>query len=149
MHKSTNVIKYWIYVSNDSDYVRPHLNGNGANDGIIHFVDDEPDIVRIAKEALQKNGFSVHAFTDSSDAINCIRNCKEKTSMLITDLRMPEFSGFDIAREARAIKPDVPIVFITAFEINDIEFEKVFPSIEINEFLQKPFSIHDLSSMIK
>ncbi|WP_148681479.1 response regulator [Candidatus Nitrososphaera gargensis] len=39
---------------------------------------------------------------------------------------MPRHSGFELARRTRAIVPDVPIIFMTAFEIDQIEFEKYF-----------------------
>ena len=121
-----------------------------GNDEIVHFIDDEPDIVRIATSALQNAGYSVHSFTKPSEALEDMRiNCKEKMSIVITDVRMPGYSGFEVARLVRTIKPDVPIVLITAFEINSNEFEKVFPSLEINQFLQKPFHIKQLLEVVE
>jgi len=79
-----------------------------------------------------------------------MEKCKEKVGMVITDIRMPEYSGFDIARRARTIVPSVPIVFMTAFEINDSEFKKVFPSLGGDvQFLEKPFRIEKLLSVVQ
>ncbi len=69
--------------------------------------------------------------------------------MLITDVRMPGYSGFDIARRARAVVPDVPDIFMTAFEINQGEFEKMFPSLKVEEFLQKPFLMNRLLQVVR
>jgi FixJ family two-component response regulator len=69
--------------------------------------------------------------------------------MLITDMRMPGHSAFEIARRTRSIVPDVPVIFMTAFEINHAEFGMIFPSLEINEFLQKPFHMKQLLQVVK
>jgi CheY-like chemotaxis protein len=70
-------------------------------------------------------------------------------SMLITDIRMPGYSGFELARQARRVNPDLPVVFMTAFEVNLIEFEKIFPSLKANDLLQKPFHIDKLVGLLK
>ena len=69
--------------------------------------------------------------------------------MAITDIRMPVHSSFEIARRARAIVPDVPVVLMTAFEMHPIEFEKMFPSLKVNDFLQKPFHMDQLMQVIR
>ena len=76
-------------------------------------------------------------------------SCNKKISMVITDIRMPGRSGFEIAREARAIVPDVPIVFLTGFEINRSEFQSMFPSLRGVEFLKKPFHKDKLLDTVK
>lgn len=116
---------------------------------VIHFIDDEKDVVTVITSALKRNGYSVHSFTSASEALRDIEGkCRKQVSMLITDLRMPGHSGFEIARRTRAIQPDVPVVFITAFEINPSEFEKIFPSLKANEFIQKPFHIEELVQVL-
>jgi two-component system cell cycle response regulator CpdR len=117
---------------------------------VIHLIDDEPDIVSIAAAALQDSGYAVHSFTDPAKALEDIEvKCREKMGMLITDIRMPGYSGFDIARKARSIVPDLPVVFMTAFEINQPEFEKMFPSLKVDEFLQKPFRVNRLLQVVR
>jgi FixJ family two-component response regulator len=118
--------------------------------GIIHLVDDDKEIVTISTKALTHNGYQVHAFTRPSEAIVDIETkCRTGVWMLITDLRMPEHSGFEIARRTREIVPDVPIVFMTGFEISTQEFDALFPSLHVNAFLQKPFQIDELLKVVK
>jgi CheY-like chemotaxis protein len=69
--------------------------------------------------------------------------------MVITDIRMPGHSGFEVARRTRTIIPDVPIIFMTAFEINSIEFGQLFPSLQVNDFLQKPFHVTRLLEVVQ
>ena len=58
--------------------------------------------------------------------------------MVISDLRMLGMNGFEFIKKIREIKPEVKIFFMTAFEINDVEFRRVLPSTRIDEFIQKP-----------
>ena len=125
-----------------------------SNQGVIYVIDNEKDIVTFVTSVLERNGYSVHSFTDSTEALkdielNCSSKSKKKVHMIITDIRMPEVNGFEIARRVQAINSDIPIVFITAFEINSSEFHQLFPSLQVNEFLQKPFHIQKLIDTVK
>jgi len=120
------------------------------NNGTIHVIDDEKDITAAISFALRREGYKVHSFTRVSELLNDIeQKCKTDVSLLITDIRMPELSGFEVARKFRAMNPGVPIIFITAFEIGISEFNKVFPSLQVNDILQKPFHLKDLLEVVK
>ena len=57
-------------------------------------------------------------------------------------------NGYEFVRKVKGIKPEVKIILMSAFEINDIELSKVLPDIKIDAFLQKPFSIRKLKGLI-
>lgn len=104
--------------------------GDTPGQGVIHIVDDERDIATVAAKALELHGYTVHSFSDPEKALMDIEvKCRKKVGMLITDIRMPRRSGFEVAKRTRAIVPDVPVIFMTAFEMNSPEFDKVFPSL--------------------
>lgn len=129
---------------------RERRTSAAQDDAVIHVVDDEKDIVQVATRILERNGYSVHSFSNATEALSDIEvKCREKVSMLITDVRMPGHSGFEVARRTRVIVPDVPVIFMTAFEINDTEFGKLFPSLHVNEFLQKPFDATKLLKVVQ
>jgi len=120
-----------------------------SDTGVIHLIDDDKDVLSIVTSALELEGYTVHSFSSSSEALKDIElKCKKKVRMLIADIRMPEHTGFEIARRMRAIKPDVPIIFMTAFEIHPSEFDKVFPKLQVDEFIQKPFRVKKLLEMV-
>ena len=119
------------------------------NDKIVHVVDDEEDIVSTTSSALKQQGYLVHSFSDSKEAHEDIKVCSDKISMLLTDIRMPGYNGFELARLTNEVVPDVPVVLMTSFEINQSEFEKVFPSIKIAGFLQKPFNMQSLLELVE
>ena len=49
-------------------------------------------------------------------------------------------NGFQLAKEVQKIDPKSKICFITAFEIQDSEFSKIFPNSEVKCFITKPVS---------
>lgn len=122
--------------------------GRRSATGWILIVDDEFDVVTIVRQWLEKQGFHVFGFTDPSLALEHFRtNCKHY-SLIISDLRMPEINGYEFIKRVKEIKPDVNVFFMTAFEINDIEFRRLLPSVKIDEFIQKPISMDYLTTVI-
>jgi DNA-binding response OmpR family regulator len=109
-------------------------------------VDDEKDILAIMKAGLEsKGGFSVDIFNSGEDALRGFASRpQDYYDLVLTDIRMPKMSGFDLYRRIREKNQSIPIAFITAFEINEDEFSKVMPSIKVRDFIQKPVQISDL-----
>lgn len=111
-------------------------------------VDDDTDIVQVLKMGLLKNRFLVDAFTNPEEALQSFKSNAESYSLLLSDMRMPALSGIQLARKVKEINPNVKVVLMTAFEIRDEEFSKVFPSSRVDGFLQKPITIRDLINKI-
>jgi DNA-binding NtrC family response regulator len=111
-------------------------------------VDDDPDIVHVLKQGLLKNGFLVSAFTNPEEALQSFKSNSKDYCLILSDIRMPEMSGIKLARKVKEINPDIKVVLMTSFEIRDNEFSKVFPSIHVDGFVQKPIGISDLTNKI-
>ena len=58
-------------------------------------------------------------------------------------------NGFEFVRQVMALLPNAKIIFITAFEISKSEFAIMHPSIRIDGFISKPFSIEQLCKIIE
>ena len=113
----------------------------------ILIVDDEPDIARVLKMGLEKNGFAVDAYNDPLDVIS-----KFKTGsydLLILDIKMPKMNGFELYNKLRQIDEKARICFITAYELYFDEFKRIFPKIKVECFIRKPVSIDNLAHVIK
>ena len=67
---------------------------------------------------------------------------------MLSDVRMPSLSGIQLARKVKEINPAIKTVLMTAFEIRDNEFSKVFPSTQVDGFVQKPIGIKELTDKI-
>ena len=111
-------------------------------------VDDDPDIVLVLKMGLLKNRFLVDAFTNPEEALQSFKSNAESYCLMLSDIRMPGLSGMQLARKVKEINSGVKVVLMTAFEIRDSEFSKVFPSTSVDGFVQKPISIKDLTNKI-
>jgi two-component system cell cycle sensor histidine kinase/response regulator CckA len=128
-----------------------HLSDKKNNDkspARLLIVDDDPDIVQVLKLGLQKNGFLVKAFTNSEEALQSFKSNAEDYCLMLSDIRMPGLSGIQLARKVKETNPVVKVVLMTAFEIRDSEFSKVFPSMHVDGFVQKPIRIGDLTNKI-
>ena len=85
-----------------------------------------------------------HDLNDLRDRVVLCLRC-----LIISDIRMPQMNGFEFIKKIKEIKPEVKVFFMTAFEINDIEFRRVLPSTRIDEFIQKPVSLEKLNTLIQ
>jgi CheY-like chemotaxis protein len=111
-------------------------------------VDDDSDIAYVLKQGLLKNRFLVTAFTSPEEALQNFKSNSENYDLMLSDIRMPEMSGIRLARKVKEINPKVKVVLMTSFEIRDNEFSKVFPSTQVDGFVQKPIRIKDLTNKI-
>jgi DNA-binding NtrC family response regulator len=138
-----------------------HWNNDNKNDNIsknsekkrkpqarLFVVDDDSDILYVLKHGLLKNGFLVDAFTNPEEALLRFKSNAHGFGVVISDIRMPGLSGIQLARKVKEINPDIKVVLMTAFEIKDHEFSKVFPSAHVDGFVQKPVSMADLTNKI-
>jgi CheY-like chemotaxis protein len=117
----------------------------------VMVVDDEKDILRIIKRDLEiTNEFQVETFTSGVEALSTFKHHDlGYYDVIITDIRMPKMNGFELYRQIKDTNPNIKIAFITAFEINKDEFNKVLPSIEVKDFIIKPIDMDDLIFKIK
>ena len=111
-------------------------------------VDDDPNIVQVLKMGLVKNGFLVDSFTNPQEALQSFKSDAESYCLVVSDIRMPSLSGIQLSKKVKEINPNVKVVLMTAFEIKDNEFSKVFPSTQVDGFVQKPISIKELTDKI-
>ena len=111
-------------------------------------VDDDSDIVQVLKLGLQKNRFLVNAFTSPKEALQSFKSDAESYCLVLSDVRMPALSGIQLAKKVKEVNPAVKTVLMTAFEIKDSEFSMMFPSSQIDGFVQKPVGIKDLTNKI-
>lgn len=114
----------------------------------ILILDDEFDIIAPFKQGLERQGYHVFAFTEPLLALEHFRINSKQYGLVISDLRMPGMNGYEFIKRIKEIKAEVKVFFMTAFEIDDIEFKRVLPSVKIDEFIQKPISINEITGVI-
>ncbi|KXK12733.1 MAG: winged helix family two component transcriptional regulator [Chloroflexi bacterium OLB14] len=111
---------------------------------LILVVDDEPKIVRLARDYLEKNNFRVVTAGDGQSALITAR--KEKPDLIILDLMLPNIDGREVCRILRK-ESDVPIIMLTALseEIDQVT------GLEIgaDDYITKPFSPRALIARVR
>ncbi len=109
----------------------------------ILVVDDEIKIVEIVKAYLEKENYEVFTAFNGKEALNVFE--KEKISLIILDLMLPELSGEEVCKEIRK-KSKVPIIMLTAkvFE------EDIIKGLNIGAdgYMVKPFSPKELIARV-
>ena len=112
-------------------------------------VDDDEDIMTVFGTALKKEGYNVHAFINPVTAYEHFKYAPDDCSLVISKVRMPVMSGFQLARKVKELNPKVKVVLTSAFEINMEEFRSVLPNAKVDGFLEKPVSLAKLRAQVK
>ncbi|MFZ0510871.1 MAG: response regulator [Candidatus Nitrosopolaris sp.] len=114
----------------------------------ILLLDDEFDIMTVFTLGLEEQGFHVVGFTEPLLALDHFQINSEQYGLVISDLRMPVMNGYQFIKKVKEIKPQVKVFFISAFDIDDIEFRTELPFVKVDEFIQKPISLKDLTGTV-
>jgi two-component system alkaline phosphatase synthesis response regulator PhoP len=111
---------------------------------LILVVDDEPKIVRLARDYLEKNGYRVVSAGDGQSALSMAR--REKPDLILLDLLLPGMDGREVCRILRR-ESDVPIIMLTALaeEIDQVT------GLELgaDEYVTKPFPPRALVARVR
>jgi YesN/AraC family two-component response regulator len=92
----------------------------------------------------------VDTFSSGESALQAFESHPENYyDLVITDIRMPKMNGFELYRRIKEKNQSMKIAFITAFEINKEEFNKVMPSVNVIDFISKPLSVSSLITKLK
>jgi DNA-binding NtrC family response regulator len=115
----------------------------------ILLIDDEEDILSIFKNSLKAAGYSTYGFINPIAAFEHFKQNPKAYQIIITDVRMPGMSGFELVKEIRRINPDVKIIMTSAFEMSMNEVKRVLPSLKIDVFVDKPVRLAKLNDIVK
>src|SRR5580692_4082199 len=95
----------------------------------VLIIDDNPEVTDAIKLGIERRGMRITAFNDPVEAV---RNFKAGDyDFVLLDFQMPGLNGFEVYRELRKTDKEVKICFLTAFNVSDREFAKVFPDAKI------------------
>jgi two-component system, OmpR family, alkaline phosphatase synthesis response regulator PhoP len=110
----------------------------------ILIVEDEPDIARGLRDALEFEQFEVATTGQGRDGVRHVR--ERGVDLVILDLMLPDINGFSVCEEIRKIQPVVPIIMLTA---RSQEVDKI-RGLEVgaDDYVTKPFSIGELVARI-
>ena len=85
----------------------------------VLFVDDEPIILKLGKQRLERLGYTVHGVTDPLEALEMFKADPDAFDLVITDMAMPHMTGDQLVSEILAIRPGIPTMLCTGYRRND------------------------------
>lgn len=111
----------------------------------VLLVEDKESLRRVLRLTLERAGYSVTEAADAREAINEIGRVPHK--VVLTDLRMPNGSGLDVLRAARAADGAVPVIVMTAYGSIDEAVQAMKDG--AHDFLQKPVDSNHLLLLVE
>ena len=118
-----------------------------GEDETILLVDDEDDLREAVGEVLTSMNYNVIVASNGKEAVEIFSENKDKISLVISDIVMPIMGGVEAAYEIRLLKRDVPIIFATGYDKN--EMIGSVGEMERSMVLSKPFRLSELSNNIR
>ena len=102
-------------------------------------VDDDASIRRSVRAAFEAAGAEVHDARHGADALLLWSDLRGRVDLVVTDLRMPEMGGDELAERLRRIRRDLPILFVSGYAL-----DRRIRRRPGDGFLAKPFGGDDL-----
>jgi CheY-like chemotaxis protein len=142
-HKDPRIRSNLSHIQNEVTYCLPGFQKDPAGIYIL-LIDDLTYITKTVSYMLERAGYHVFTAKNGMEAIILFQ--KIIPDIVITDIRLPDFNGFEIGTLIRQVDDFVPLIFITAVDV-DINS---FSSIEGKKaFLQKPIKSEVLLETIR
>ena len=118
---------------------------------LILVVDDEPDVEVLFRQQFRRDlraeRFTMEFAQSAPAALQCISDAGSATLILIlSDINMPRMSGLELLPKAKALRPDVPVIMITAY--GDAETKRKALENGAEALLTKPIDFGTLRSEI-
>ncbi len=115
-------------------------------DGVVLLVEDEAPVRAFAARALRLRGYTVLEAESAEDALKMLEDPELRVDVFVTDVVMPGLDGPSWVREARKMRPDVRVVFVSGYA--EGAFGEAEAEVPNSVFLPKPFSLTQLAETV-
>jgi two-component system cell cycle sensor histidine kinase/response regulator CckA len=112
----------------------------------VLLVDDEEIVIGVAKQMLEKLGFSVLTATSGKEALEIFRNNKDKISLVVLDMIMPGMGAGGTCDALQVIDPAIKVLLSSGYGVDEQTSEVIKRGCK--GFIQKPFNMQGLSEKI-
>ncbi|MAS58232.1 MAG: nitrogen regulation protein NR(I) [Gammaproteobacteria bacterium] len=114
-------------------------------DDSVWIIDDDESIRWVLEKSLSEKGFNVASFESAHQVLKKLET--DSPNVIISDIRMPGTSGLDLLDQVKNIRPEIPIIIMTAHS----DLESAVESYEHGawEYLPKPFDIDEAIQIVE
>ena len=113
---------------------------------VILLVEDDVDVLDVAKAMLKRLNYHPLAATDGEEALKVFKQYSNKISLVLTDLTMPKMGGVTLSLALQELKPAVRVVVMTGYPLKGSA--KALLSQGVIEWIHKPLSIRQLAYLV-
>jgi len=114
--------------------------------GTVLVVEDEEALRRAVCKLLRNRGLSVLEAGDGGTAADLFRARHQDIQVILLDMTIPGKSSYEVAAEARRMRPDVKVVLATAYSMEMVATS--YAEVRLDGYLRKPYRIDDLVKML-
>ncbi|HPL63135.1 MAG TPA: PAS domain S-box protein [Syntrophales bacterium] len=118
-----------------------------SGQGTILLVDDEAAVLEVERGMLESLGYTVKCAKNGMEAIRLYREAGREIDLIMMDVIMPGLGGIEVLKEIRKMKPGARAMLASGYSV-DSEISGLIRA-EAAAFIQKPFSISELSRKIR
>ena len=111
----------------------------------IMIIEDDEEMRSLLKDFFEEEGFETDSVSNGVDALRMLS--KDHFDLVITDIRMPGLTGLDILPRIRSLKPETPIIVMTAYGSDDVRRRSFERGATI--YLEKPIHLSELRTVIR
>jgi two-component system NtrC family response regulator len=111
----------------------------------ILIVDDEKNYLVVLEALLGPEGYEILTTDNAPDALRQVREAD--LDLIITDMKMPRMNGMELLEEAKSIKPDLPVIIMTAYGTIELAVEAMKK--HAYDYITKPFQNEQLKLTVK
>ncbi|RLF60407.1 MAG: sigma-54-dependent Fis family transcriptional regulator [Thermoplasmata archaeon] len=111
----------------------------------ILIVDDEKNYLVVLEALLGPEGYEIMTTDNAADALRLIRD--SDLDLVITDMKMPGMSGMELLEESKKIRPELPVIMMTAYGTIELAVEAMKK--QAYDYITKPFQNEQLKLTIK
>jgi two-component system cell cycle sensor histidine kinase/response regulator CckA len=114
--------------------------------GTILVVDDEDVIRKIAKNVLERAGYTVLLAESGQAAIDLLKTAGQQVSLVLLDMTMPGLNGHETFLQLKRVRPKVKVLLSSGY--NELEATRRFSGQGLAGFIQKPYTAGTLSKTV-
>jgi CheY-like chemotaxis protein len=116
----------------------------------ILIVDDEPDIADLFRQrfrrAVRQGQYVLHFAGSGEEALERLAAIRPELIVILSDINMPGMDGLELLREVRRLRPELPVLMVTAY--GDDERRHRADELSAAAFLTKPVDFDQLKQQL-